>query len=127
MMMSGGTYDQMSIFDFLEVDYGDINNMTEEDMVRKIHEATGLNFRYRDSMFGWEAKEGKVRYNVKYSNYNESIHNGRRHISCGWQTKMEGCGVPRDSLEEAIDFLKTARQRMMRETPTAILSRPDGN
>lgn len=44
---------QMSIYDFLQNDdIDDINVISEEDMVKRVSRATGIDFQYIDSFLG---------------------------------------------------------------------------
>lgn len=95
---------QISIWEWLGTD--DINSMDEEEMVRRVGDATGLDFKYRDNLFGWEHKSKGVRFNIHYSNYHPGINDGRRFISCGFDYGNGGRSGPMDSLEEAITFFK---------------------
>lgn len=104
---------QMSIFDFIDQPAQEIplDELQEPEMVRMVSEATGLNFQRRElsGYGGWyEAKLGKVRYTLELSNY--SIDDYRRCILVGWDEKTAGGGGPRDSLTEAIEWIK-ARMR----------------
>lgn len=101
---------QMSIFDFMqpETESRSLDEIPEVEMIQMIHNATGLDFKYRDELFGYQAKMGGRVYSCRYSNYDGSVHGGARHIACGWDSKNQGCGAPRDSVEDAIDFFKRA-------------------
>lgn len=104
---------QMSIFDFIDQPVQEIplDELPEPEMVRMVSEATGLNFQRRElsGYGGWyEAKLGKVKHTVHYSNY--SIDDHRRFISVGWDVGTAGGGGPTDSLTDAIEWFK-ARMR----------------
>jgi len=103
--------EQLSIFDFIkpETTTRDLDLMTEADMVEAVKAATGINFVYCDPLWGYVAKIGKFKYDVHFSNY--SIDDHRRFISCGYGNNMGGAGSPCDSLEEAVQFFKTALSR----------------
>lgn len=99
---------QMTIFDIIKPN--SLDDLPEEEMVKQVSDATGLNFKYRDDFWKWECKVKDVRFSLHYSNY--SIDDKRRFISCGYDRKAkEGCGSPIDSLEEAIAFFRKAKER----------------
>jgi len=103
--------EQMSIFDFMEIEKtSDLDAMSEADMVQAVKEATGIDFKFKDDLWGYVANIGKVQFEVKYSNY--SIDDHRRFISVGYGTKTSGVSGPCDSLQEAIQFFKRALERM---------------
>ena len=97
---------QMTIYDFLtpDEDYN-LYDLPEDEMVRIISDATGLDFKYKDGLWGYIAKVGKVQYELKYSNYKQ-INNHARFISCGYGNNKEGAGSPCNSVKEAIAFFK---------------------
>ena len=99
-------YEQMTIFDLLKPS---LDDLPEEDMVRQVSSATGLDFKWRDDFWKWECKVKDVRFSVHYSNY--SFGNHERFISCGYDRKTEGSSGPMDSLDEAIEFFKKGKER----------------
>lgn len=103
---------QMTIFDFLKSP--SLDDLPEEEMVRRVSEATGLLFKLdSDSRLDsnhYEAKKGKARFSVQYSNY-DLMDNKNRFIGIGWDTPKAGGGSPCDSLDEAIEKMRTYMQR----------------
>ena len=95
---------QMSIFDFLPAPAG-LDDIPEEDMVHMVSDATGLDFKYRDESWGWEAKKGKYIARIQYQNY-DLKDNQSRFIGCDWASIHEGSSSPCDSVDEAINFFK---------------------
>lgn len=81
-----------------------LENLSEEEMVKQVSEATGIPFKYKDSLFGWvhNIKKTKEEFSIRYGNY--SIGDHRRMIHCDYCKGTSGCGGPRDSVEEAIEF-----------------------
>ena len=104
---------QMTIFDFLQPNISDANNLDnlpEAEMVKMIMAATGLDFEYRDDFWRYEAKRKGVKYEVGYSNY-QLDDNHKRFISCGYGNNKGGSGSPCDTVQEAISFFQRALAR----------------
>ena len=104
---------QMTIFDFLpQPETKSLENLPEDEMVRLMSEATGLDFKPEHSMswLGKElytAKKGKETYSISYANCfsfrkNEYV----KSISCSYDYGTGGCGVAIDNLDDAIQFFK---------------------
>ena len=96
---------QITLFDLETPSISDLN---EVDMVEYIGSAVGLNFKYKDSLFGWVVNTKHIDFNLKYSNYSFGDH--ERFISCGYdyhkKGKMGGRGCPCDTIEKAIEVLR---------------------
>lgn len=106
--------DQITIFDILPKEdlERDINDLPENEMVDIVGRTTGLNFKYDDYLTQYVAKKGELTFTLKYSNYR--IDDQRRFISSGWSRKMlEGAGIPADSIEEAVEFFNSAKERFL--------------
>lgn len=103
---------QLSIFDFIEdpTTATALDNMSEPDMVEAVKQATGIDFKYRDDLWGYVAKIKDIQYTVHFSNYT-MLDNNDRFISCGYGNNKGGAASPCDSLEEAVQFFKTALKR----------------
>lgn len=108
--------EQLTIFDFIKSDVGecDIETLPEDEMIRMISEATGIDFyeipNILNTPYKWfESKHGKTYMSVHYSNY--SYGDYKRFISVGVQNLTEGCGMPCDSLNEAIGVVKRNAKR----------------
>lgn len=103
---------QMTLFE-LEPTNVDINAISEEEAVRLIGGAVGLNFINRGFPFGWVAGDKKLSFSVHYSNY--SIGDKRRFIACGYDYHKNGdiggSGRPCDTIEEAIVFFRKGIER----------------
>ncbi len=107
---------QMTIFDFLPVPT-DLDMIPEEEMVRIIEERTRLTFKYNDKFEGlecYETKLGKGVLSIRYENYFESVNNGARFIGVDWMTHGEGSCGPRDSIDEAVGFIKKIMEKVER-------------
>lgn len=101
---------QMSIFDFLKPAERTLDDIPESEMVWQIANATGLDFRFVNDFWGWQAKVKKVTFSVQYDNYHMD-DNKRRFIGADWNTTAQGSSRPCDSLQEAIEFFKAAKKR----------------
>ena len=99
---------QMSIFDFLPVE--DLDELPEEDMVRQIGAALGIEFKYEDDLWGWTFRQKKKVLSVHYSNY--SFGDCRRFISVSANCATGGCSGPMDSIEEAIRFARSGAENI---------------
>lgn len=101
---------QMSIFDFLEPSGSTLDDISESEMVRQIATATGLDFRFVNDFWGWQAKVKKVTFSVQYDNYHMD-DNKKRFIGADWNTTTEGSSRPCDTIQQAIEFFKAAKKR----------------
>lgn len=108
--------EQMTLFSFMPMDV-DINITPEADVVQMIGCAIGLDFKFKDDLFGWVVETKEVDFNIKYSNY--SFGDRSRFIACGYNyhTKgnIGGAHSPRGTVEDAIDFLKRGVDRWYKE------------
>ena len=104
---------QMTIFDFLpQPEAKSLENLPEDEMVRLMSEATGLDFKPTQAQkyLGhelYEAKRGKETYSIGYMNAfsfrkNEYV----KSISCSYSYGTGGCSVAIDNLDDAIQFFK---------------------
>jgi len=101
--------EQMSLFDFVNVEDMPLDDLPENEMVRQIGLSTGLEFKYNDFLETYQAKVKGVTFSVKYSKY--SVEPYTRFIGCSWDTKTQGCSAPVDSLDGAVRFFKKAIAR----------------
>ena len=102
-------YQQMTIFDFLGPAYPDIKTISEAEAVRIVGDAIGVKFAWSEVFDVWIAQKGKLRLNLKYSNFNLP-DNHDLFLSAGYDRRnpcCEGGGSPCTSIEEAIKYLKT--------------------
>lgn len=100
---------QMSIFDLLPAE--SLENIPEEEMVRQIGNALGVNF-VKDQILGdYRAKIGQSVLSLHYSYY-RGCFNDAKFISCGVDDKKNNCGscAPRDSIQEAIEWFERRRR-----------------
>lgn len=100
---------QMTIFDMIRDEYPQLELMTEQEAVGHVGKALGLTFRHNDFLDQWECKVGSKTLDVSYSHYNMiGDMNGKLFISVGCEDRKtkEGAGAPRDTLEEAIEWLR---------------------
>ena len=100
------TGEQMSIFDFIQEPEENLEEMDEEEIIRKIEEGTGLRFRL-NPRFGnyYEYKINKTLFYIHISRY-EMEDNQNRFIGVGWEKGSSGGSAPRDSVKEAVSWLK---------------------
>lgn len=93
----------------------DINDLSEPEMVDIVGCSAGLNFKYKNELFGYEAKTKHCTFTLKYSTYKYAGAYGKRHISAGYDYKKNGeiggAGRPCDSIQQAIDFMKRGIER----------------
>lgn len=99
---------QMNIFDFLPDEKFD--DMPESEMVERIGGALGIKFEYRDDLWGWVYREKNMTLSVHYGNY--SFGNHEKFISVSADSSKGGSSGPMDSLEEAINFARSAASRI---------------
>lgn len=88
-----------------------LDNLPEKKMVEIVSKATGIPFEYKDELFGYVYEKDKVRYEIKYSNFNMTDDHGR-FISCGWcklYGNYEGVDNPVRTVEEAIKFFNSRK------------------
>ena len=106
-MMDG----QMTIFDFLKVD-DDVclDDMTDEDLMQKMYEATGLKFVLDASSSEaigcnyYKCKRKNRVYECYFDNY--SFGDKKRFISVAFNEPLRGSASPCDSLSEAIETMQ---------------------
>ena len=107
---------QMTIFDFLQTeDTENLDDMTDEYLMQKMYEATGLKFVYdagTSEVLGLNYFKCKVKrreYECYFSTYAYDDH--KRFISVGVSESLWGSGAPCDSLSEAIQTMKRYIER----------------
>ena len=101
---------QLTIFDWMPVDYPDIEDVTEAELAQIIGDAIGVRFVYKDFFGNWQAKRGKMNLDFEISNY-QLADNHNRFIGCGYSIGTSGGGAPRDSVEDAIKWFKMILDR----------------
>ena len=108
---------QMMLFEY-EVDdrlKEDINNLSETEMVDIVGCSTGLDFKYKDELFGWVAKTKHCTFTLKYGTYKYEGAYGKRYISAGYDYKKNGeiggTGCPCDSIKRAIEIISKGVER----------------
>lgn len=102
-------YTQMTIFDFLQPEFPDINTISEAEAVRIVGDALGVEFTYSEFFNEWAARKGKTRLYLNYSNFNLP-DNYDLFLDAGYDRRnpcYEGGGRPCASIEEAIKYLKS--------------------
>lgn len=101
---------QMDIFDYLKPsDKVSLEDMPEEEMVRRVGTAVGLDFKYDKVLEDWRCKVKDVTFDIHFSRI--SVEPFTRYISCGWSRKTEGCGSPCDSIRQAVEFFKKGKEK----------------
>ena len=106
---------QMSIFDYIQPEYPDINTITEAEMVSIIGKATGLTFVRDKFLEDWRAKYKGCVISIEYLNYKTyDERNGKRFISVEVEYKTSGIGSPCDNIEEAIGRIKKGIERFVK-------------
>lgn len=105
---------QLTIFDYMEPERPkvDFHDMTEQEMVEYIGKELGLIFHHNDYLRQWEVNYKRHVISLYYSTYFE---NKELFISAGVDKKYGnyyGQGRPCDSLEETINFLKGAVEKI---------------
>ena len=106
--------DQLTIWDLIEPESDNLENMTSADMAKAVSKLTGIMFKPS----GWddehEAFIGKLKLTIHKSHYScDTVHNkeGDAFVSCGWDLRTSGCGSPIDSIEGAAEFFRKAIER----------------
>lgn len=97
--------EQVTIFDVIPVPELDFRDLTIEEIAREIANATGLVFKQSRNSDTLVAIEGPKEFDIHLSRY---TLNNEPFISCSYwnKKKLEGCGFPCDSLNEAIQFFR---------------------
>lgn len=101
---------QLTIFDWMPVDYPDIEDVTEAELAQIIGDAIGFKFVYMDYFDEWQAKAKKMRLDLKISQYNLT-NNHNKFIGCGYSKRTSGGGAPMDSIADAITWFKMILER----------------
>lgn len=110
---------QLTIFDVIEPECQDWQDMSLKELATYIGDRTGLHF-IPDTRFHGEFNEYIAYYTSKvfftvgighYTTYDE--RNGKPFISVEYENKNDhsGSGAPCDSLEEAISYFKSYTER----------------
>jgi hypothetical protein len=103
----------MTIWDYLPAE--SLETIPEEDAVRQIGDAIGVDFQPDAILGGYRAKVGKCILTCEYDRYSTSCYSdeldGDLFISTGFDGKdqygrMFGAAAPRDSIQEAIDWFR---------------------
>ena len=93
----------------------DIIELPEAEMVNIIGSSVGLDFRYKDKLFGWVAKTKHCTFTLKYGTYKYEGAYGKRYISAGYDYKKNGeiggTGCPCDSIKRAIEIIGKGVER----------------
>lgn len=102
---------QLSIFDlFAEVtDDLDLDKIGIVEIVRRISERLNLTFTYNSYLDVYEYKKKKGKLTLSLSHY--SIDDKRPFISVRADGHNEGFGIPCDTFDEAIKWLKRGIER----------------
>ena len=96
----------MTIYDFLKPTYPSINKITEEEAVKHISNALGLEFKYNIFMCRWEADAGNgTILGVRYGYYWDG---GRRFLGVDADNKRTkgGASAPVDGIEDAVAWFR---------------------
>jgi len=92
----------------------ELDNLPEEKMVEIISKATGIPFKYKDDLFGYEYEiKKKVKFNIKYSNFTMTDDHSR-FIDCDAARQYgdySGVGSPIRTVDGAIEFFKEMWKR----------------
>lgn len=109
---------QLSIFDWMEdfdpakeakqaAGLPEIGKITEEEAARIISAMIGVKFVYNPLLEEYQAKVGKITLDMHYDHYDESVNDGKLMICVGCTGKRFGSGSPADSIDEAVEYLKS--------------------
>ena len=110
---------QTTIFDFLEPMLSgdpDFTTMTDGELADYIGSRTGLHFTKNKDFDEYRVVISKVEFTIHKSNYSCKERKGVPFIACGvGRTYGDylGIGSPVDSIEEAIKFFKTQKERFL--------------
>lgn len=103
---------QMTIWDWLKPDYPDFKSISHDETVRIISEATGIPFKFRDSFWGWQAKIGRVRFDLEFDTYSGT---DRPFIGCSYDIGIGGGGAPCDDIQEAVNWFTVRKERYVQK------------
>jgi hypothetical protein len=109
-MMDG----QMTIWDFMTEQ--PLESIPEEEMVRQIGSALGVNFVYDPHFGNYRAKVGKSTLRVEYDHY-DGCFDDALFIGCDFDSgppHSSGAGAPCDSIREAIKWFEKYRKEVHR-------------
>lgn len=102
--------EQLSLFDI--EGYPDFRGLSLTEITQVIGDALGVKLEeYKGRA---RAQLGKLEISVCLSKYTSSVQNGEPHISAWWDYRgngYEGGGAPCDSIEKAVEFLRSAMIR----------------
>lgn len=100
---------QMSIFDFIQDDDVDIEDMTTEQLAEKIGSSIGVKFVKGNFLDEYCFKKKKYTISVRKSHYQCDTYNrkeGDAFISCDFSYGNGGYASPIDSIDDAILFFR---------------------
>ena len=97
---------QISIFDLLEAETPNINDITEAEAVRIVGERLGVQFKYNSFFEEWQAQVGKMELSCEYSHFSEGINDGRLFLGVGWRLRTSSGGRPCDGINETVRYFK---------------------
>jgi hypothetical protein len=103
---------QMTIFDYLKSDEEDLETLPIEYMIKRVEEATGLNFmdsyKLPSGSVRYEAKIKKVVFTIGYDRALWKSWEGKRFISAGYMVGTRyGSDAPYTSLKFAIEMINS--------------------
>ncbi len=106
---------QLSIFDFLQGT--DFDNMQPREIADFVGKSIGVRFTWDEDLEEFSSCIGKLLLSLDVDTYTVTHYGtqtveGKRHIGCGWALSSEGGGKPCNSLDEAVDYLKKAVERV---------------
>lgn len=103
---------QMTIWDFLKEE--PLESIPEEEMVRQIGFALGVNFAYDPNFGNYRAKIGKSTLRVSYDHF-DGCFDDALFIGCDFDSgppHSSGAGAPCDSIKEAISWFEKYRKKV---------------
>lgn len=96
---------QMSIYDFMKPTYPDINDIPEEEAVRIVGEAIGMEFFYSTKFQDWRSLKKGIVLTMEYGHFTLD-DNHDLFLGTGYNTRNAGGGSPCDGIEEAINWFR---------------------
>lgn len=102
---------QMTIYEWLQPSYPDINDIEEAEAVRLVGDALGVTFIWNDFFELWIGKKGKLRMDLQYDNF--CIGNHELFLGAGYACGTSGGASPTSGIEEAIAYFKKAMKEYL--------------
>lgn len=103
---------QMTIYEWLQPAYPDINDIDEAEAVRLVGDALGVKFIWNDFFAQWIGKKGKLRMAMEYDHF-VLDDNHDLFLGVDYSFGTAGGASPTRGIKEAIEYFKDAMREYL--------------